>query len=310
MKKIYSLLLIGLLFVTGCNVKKESDQINIVSTIFPGYDFARAVGKENVNLTMLVKPGSDSHSYDPSPKDIIKIEESDLFIYVGGESEEWVDSILKNLSSKTKVIRLMDLVEVKEEEIIEGMEEETEEEDGEEHDEEYDEHIWTSPMNAITMVSKIKDVLVNIDLDNSKYYEDNATDYIEKLNQLDIDIKKTINEGHEKTLVFADRFPFRYFVDEYNLDYKAAFPGCSHDTEASSKTITYLINYVKDNNIPVVFYIELSNQKLADTLVDETKIQKLEFQSAHNLTRNDFDKGVTYIDIMKQNILNLKEALK
>ncbi|MDD3392524.1 MAG: metal ABC transporter substrate-binding protein [Bacilli bacterium] len=303
MKKIYSIVLVMLILITGCSSKNIDDQISIVSTIFPGYDFARAVSGENVNLTMLVKPGTDSHSYDPSPKDIIEIKESDIFIYVGGESEEWVEEILDNLSSKTIVIRLMDLVELKDEETVEGMQEKEEDED------EYDEHIWTSPINAIKMIQAVEKALISVDEANELLYEENAATYIEELTAIDEEIRTLVSDSTNKTLVFADRFPFRYFVDEYDLDYKAAFPGCSQDTEADAKTITYLIDYVNDNNIPVVFYIELSNQNLADTIVEATGTIKLELQSAHNLTQEEFDNGLTYVDIMKQNIANLKEAL-
>ncbi len=307
MKKII-ILIISLFIIIGCTNIEDENKIKVVSTIFPGFDFARAVGSDNIDLTMLIQPGSESHTYDPTPKDIIKIQSSDIFIYVGGESEEWVSGILENISSTTKVIRLMDIVEVKEEEIIEGMEHNHDTEH--DHETEYDEHIWTSPINAIKIIEEIKQTLIMIDSQNSVYYENNASIYIDKLNQIDNDIKEVINNSQLSELVFGDRFPFRYFVDEYNLGYKAVFPGCSSDIEASSKTITYLVDYIKEHKIPVVFYIELSNQNIATTLAEETNVKKLPFYSAHNLTKEEFDKGVTYVDLMNQNIINLKEALK
>lgn len=310
MKKII-ILIISLFIITGCTNKEAENKIKVVSTIFPGYDFARAVGSDNIDLTMLIQPGSESHTYDPTPKDIIKIQSSDIFIYVGGESEEWVSGILENISSTTKVIRLMDLVAVKEEEIIEGMEHNHDtEHDKHDHETEYDEHIWTSPNNVIKMIEEIRKTLIMIDSQNSSYYESNASIYIDKLNQIDNDIKEVINHSQLSELVFGDRFPFRYFVDEYDLGYRAAFPGCSSDVEASSKTITYLVDYIKENKIPVVLYIELSNQNIATTLAEEAKVKKLPFYSAHNLTKEEFDKGVTYVDLMNQNIVSLKEALK
>lgn len=318
MKKIFLSILTIFLITTGCTNNKDSNKITIVSTIFPGYDFARAVGGENVDLTMLIKPGSESHAYDPTPKDIIKIQKSDIFIYVGGESEEWVNDILDEISDKTIVIRLMDLVENKVEEIVEGMEHEHDEDHNEEidheeehnHDEgEYDEHVWTSPINAIKIIKSIKNSLVKIDATNKEYYNKNADNYIVKIETIDIEIKDIVKTAKRVDLVFADRFPFRYFVDQYNLSYRAAFSGCSSDTEASARTITYLIDYIKNNNIPVVLYIELSNQKLADTLVEETKTKKMELQSAHNVTEKEFKKGITYVDIMKNNVKVLKEAL-
>lgn len=310
MKKTFILILTIFLVMTGCSNDKKSDKITIVSTIFPGYDFARAVGGDNVDITMLVKPGSESHAYDPTPKDIIKIQQSDIFIYVGGESEEWVKDILNDISSKTKVIRLMDLVEVKEEETVEGMEAEDHADEEEFVDEgEYDEHVWTSPINAIKIVKSIENSLVEIDKSQADYYKDNAEKYIAKIKKIDEEIKDILINAKRNDLVFADRFPFRYFVDEYNLNYRAAFSGCSSETEASAKTIAYLVDYVKNNNIPVVLYIELSNQKLADTLVEETGAKKMEFQSVHNVTEKEFKNGITYVDIMEKNILTLKEAL-
>lgn len=300
------------LMISGCSVNNnKSDKITIVSTNFPGYDFARAVGTDNIDLTMLLKPGSESHSYDPTPKDRIKIENSDIFIYTGGESDEWIKNILESIdTSNMKIIRMMDLVEIKEEEIVEGMQTEEEHDHEHDHDEkEYDEHVWTSPVNAKKIVEIIKDTLIEIDTENKEKYQNNENKYIEKLDQIDSQIKDIVSSAKRTELVFADRFPFRYFVDEYSLTYKAAFPGCSSDTEASAKTIAYLINKIKKDNIPVVFYLELSNQKIADILVEETNAKKLEFHSAHNITKKEFDSGITYVDIMNKNIINLKEAL-
>ena len=202
---------------------------------------------------------------------------------------------------------MMDFVEVVEEEHVEGMQENHNQ--SHEHEEEYDEHVWTSPVNSITIIKKIKDALISINQEDMEYYETNANGYIEELNSLDTEIRDIVASGKRTELVFADRFPFRYFVEEYGLTYRAAFPGCSSNTEANAKTIAYLIDYVKDNNIPVVFNLELSNQKIADVIIEDTNSKKLEFHSIHNVTKKQFQSGITYVELMKQNIKNLKEAL-
>ena len=322
MKKISKILLIfvvavfSIVSLTGCNKNKDNEnKLTIVTTNFPSYDFARAVVKDNkdVELKMLLKPGAESHDFEPTPQDIIDIKNSDLFIYTGGESDEWISDILDDIDTdKTKVIKMMDLVDVKEEEIVEGMEDEEHEEEEEHHDEEeveYDEHVWTSPVNAIKIVNALRDEVVSIDNDNKKVYEDSAKEYIDKLEKIDNEFKDIVKNAKRKEIIFGDRFPLRYFVDEYNLKYYAAFPGCSAQTEASAKTISYLVDKVKEDKIPVVFHIELSNGKIAEAISKETGAKVLEFNTAHNISQKDFDAGVTYVDIMEENTKVLKEAL-
>ena len=303
MKKIFSLIIIVLLFVTGCSFNKDSKNITIVTTNFSSYDFVRSIIKDsNIDLKLLLKPGTDIHDYEPSPKDIIDIKNSNMFIYVGGESDSWIDSIIDNIDSDTKVIKLMDLVSLKEEEIIDGM-------DADEDEIEYDEHIWTSISNAISIINKLKDEIISIDSTNKSLYEKNSDIYINELKNIDTKIREVVNTSKRDTLVFGDRFPFRYFVDEYNLKYYAAFPGCSDKTEASAKTIAFLIDKIKEDNIPVILKLELSNSKIADTLSKETNTKVLTFNSAHNVSLEEFNKGITYVDIMNSNIDVLKEAL-
>lgn len=315
MKKIFSLMIIFVLCVTGCakEINKdndENDKLVIMSTIYPGYDFARAItnNSNNIEVKMLLKPGAEVHDFEPTPQDIIAIKNSKIFIYVGGESDEWLEDIIGDIdTSKTKIIKLIDIVNLLEEEIVEGMEAEDDEEDNEET--EYDEHVWTSPINAIKIVKYLTDEIIKIDSDNKKLYEENSEEYIKQLEKINTEIKEIVNNSKRKEIIFGDRFPLRYFTEEYGLSYYAAFPGCSDATEASSKTITYLIKKVKEDKIPVVFHIELSNKKIAQTIAAETGAKVLEFNSAHNISQKDFDAGVTYIDIMKKNIDNLKEAL-
>lgn len=304
-KKILTLLLIiTVVTITGCGKEKNNSKYKIVTTNFPCYDFVRAVIKDvnDISEEMLLTPGAEIHDFEPTPQDIIKIKESDIFIYVGGESDEWVSDILSSMDSNTKVIKLMDLVDLYKEELVEGMDESRDEE-------EYDEHVWTSPKNAITIIEKLRDEIINLDKDNQDKYIENSNDYISKLKNIDEEIKEVVNNSKRKELVFGDRFPLRYFTEEYDLTYHAAHKGCSEATEASSKTIAYLIDYVKNNNIPVIFYIELSNKSIASAISKDTNTTIMEFNSAHNITQSDFDSGITYIDLMKKNIDALRIAL-
>jgi len=314
MKKILILMtLAAVLFsASGCKnknaVTRNADgKLNVTTTNFPPYDFVRQIAKDKVNLTMLLPPGAESHSYEPSPKDIITIQNSGIFIYTGGENDVWVDRIFESMdTSKMKIIKMMDAVDTVEEEIVEGMEEE--EDEGDEI--EYDEHVWTSPRNAILIVGVISNALCETDPKNADFYRQNTTDYVKKLVQLDAAFNDVVAGAKRKTFVFADRFPFRYFADAYGLTYFAAFPGCSTDTEPSAATVAFLINKVKAEKIPVVFHIELSNEKMADTISEETGAKKLLFHACHNISKKDFDAGLSYLDLMRGNVENLKEALR
>ena len=298
MKKVLILLLI-IISITGCTKQVKNEKTKIVTTNFPCYDFVRAITKDvdNIEVDMLVTPGSEIHDYEPTPKDIINIKKSKLFVYTGGESDNWVKKIIKENNN----VKIMDLVDLKKEELVEGMEGEDEEE--------YDEHVWTSPKNAIKIIDKLKEKIIKIDNKNKNEYEKNAEEYIKKIKEIGKEIENIVKTSKRKTIVFADRFPFRYFTDEYGLEYYAAFKGCSESTEASSKTITFLIKKIKEEKIPVVFHIELSNKKIAKVISKETNTKILELNSAHNISKKDFEKGITYVDIMKKNIESLREAL-
>ncbi len=307
MKKFLSFLfLFGLLFC-GCDLKKSSDKISIVTSNFASYDFMRAITNDvDVELSMLLKPGVDMHHYEPTPRDIANIQDSDIFVYVGGESDEWIDDILSDIDTrKTKVVKLMDLVELLDEEIVDGME--AEEEWAE--DEEYDEHVWTSLSNAKIIINKLLDVIIDVDSSNKDTYSSNAFAYIKKINDVDSKFRDVVTSAKRHEVIFADRFPLRYFVEEYGLSYYAAFPGCSEATEASAKTIAFLIDKVKSDSIPVVFHIELSKGDLAYDIARETGAKVLEFNAIHNISSDDFNSGVTYVDIMNKNVEALKEAL-
>ncbi|MDR1047741.1 MAG: metal ABC transporter substrate-binding protein [Treponema sp.] len=286
---------------------KVDGKINVVTTIFPPYDFVREVAGDKVNLTMLLKPGAESHSYDPSPQDIIKVQNCDVFIYVGGESDAWVERIIESMdTSRMEIVTLMDCVDVVEEVIVEGMEEEEEEEA---EGPEYDEHVWTSPRNTKLIVRKIADVLKQRDRANAAEYERSAVSYLAKLTDLDASFENMVNGAKRKTFIFGDRFPFRYFADAYGLEYFAAFPGCSTETECSAATVAFLVGKVRAEKIPVVFHIELSNEKIADTICEETGAKKLLLHAVHNISQRDFDRGESYYKLMSQNVKNLQEAL-
>lgn len=299
---------IGTIMLCGCkNTADNSGKIKIVTTIFPAYDFARSVFGDTADVTMLLKSGTESHSYDPSAKDVVKIDECDLFIYNGGESDEWVENILKS-TDNVNSMKMTDAVEMLGEEHTEGM---TEDEHGhDDHHDEYDEHIWTSPKNAALIVASIRDKAKEISPENSALFDKNAAEYIEKINSLDKRFEELL-AGEERYFVFGDRFPLLYFFKEYNLSYYAAFPGCGSETEPSAQTIAFLAKKLGESDtVKTVFYIELSNHKLADNLASESNLPTAEFHTCHNITSDDFEAGETYVSLMERNYNTLKKALE
>ena len=326
-----TLILIFLVLLTSCNNSKTDNNINkdgkikIAATIFPIYDFTKNIIGDNADLKMIIKPGIEIHSFNATPADIIDIQNADVFIYIGGESEEWAEKVVSSMDTNgKKIVKLIDYVKALDEEIVEGMEhdaehdhgEEANHEEHEEHVEEahthegiYDEHIWTSPKNAQLMVNAICNALSEIDADNADTYKSNAEKYNQELALLDNQIREAVNTSKRKNLVFGDRFPFRYFADEYGLEYRAPFTGCSSQVDASPKTITYLIEYIKGNNIPYLYYIEMSNEKIANTLAEQTGVAKLKLHSGQNVSKEEFDSGVTYLSIMSNNLESLKKGL-
>ncbi len=335
MKKITALLFALLMLVgilAGCgkqNDTNKTDKLSIVTTIFPEYDWVKEIlgdKADNAEITMLLDNGVDLHSYQPTADDIVKISDCDLFIYVGGESDGWVDDALKNAANKNmKVINLLDVLgnSVKTEETVEGMqEEEHDHEDVEEHDDEeehdheeeteYDEHVWLSLKNAEVLVNAISKSLQELDPDNKDTYSANSDAYIKKLSALDADYQAAVDGATYKTVLFGDRFPFRYLVDDYGLSYYAAFVGCSAETEASFETVSFLAKKVDELNLPCVLTIEGAQHKIAETIVQNTtaKNQKiLTMDSMQSTTSQDVKNGTTYLSIMEKNLSVLKEAL-
>ena len=310
-------LMLILFAFSACAPKADvaaSEGIQIVSTIFPSYDFARQItAGTNATVTLLLQPGEEVHSFDPTSQDIIRVQTADLFCYVGGENDTWVENILSGLDASVHTFKMMDYVTLYEEELIEGMQPEAEEETteatetGEEH--EWDEHVWTAPVNAIAIVKAMTNELVAIDPANASAYQTNSDAYVKQLEALDQSFWDVVNAASRKTVVFADRFPARYFVEEFGLNYYAAFPGCSADTEPSAATVASLIDNVKTENIPYVFYIEMSNEQMADTVCEATGAQKLMFHTCHNVTKAEFESGATYLTLMQNNVEALKAAL-
>ncbi|MDR3170572.1 MAG: metal ABC transporter substrate-binding protein [Treponema sp.] len=279
----------------------------VVATIFPPFDFVREIAGDRVELTMLLPPGSESHSYEPTPRDIITIQNCSIFIYGGGESDAWVDRILDAMDTgRMKIIRLMECVAVVEEVSVEGMEVEEEEEETPE----YDEHVWTAPQNAKLIVQEISRTLCEVDEKNAGEYQQRSAAYCAQLDALDAAFQELVDKAVRKTIVFGDRFPFRYFADAYGLSYFAAFPGCSTETEPSAATVAFLINKIRAENIPVIFHIELSNERMADTISEATGAKKLLFHAGHNVTKRDFEGGLSYLQLMTTNVEHLKEALQ
>lgn len=352
-------------------------RLNVVTTLFPYYDFLRQIAGDSIRLTMVVPAGMDSHSFEPTPADMITIQNADLLVCNGGTMEQWLSQVLDSFEEGTgpkRVVTMMDYVDVVQEEIVEGMEDgeahdhghthvhadgtvhagdhDHESEDHvhsekehdpedhihsedehdpedyahskEEHDPEdyihseddghgveieYDEHIWTSPVNAKKLAGVLAEVLAQEDPAHADSYAENCASYQDKLTELDAEFREVVSHAKRRLVVFGDKFPLRYFFDEYGLEYRAAFSGCSTDTEPSAKTIAYLIDKVREEQIPAVYYLELSSPRVAEIIGEETGAEPLLFHSCHNVTRHQFDLGVTYLELMEQNVKNLKKGL-
>ena len=302
MKKAIKLIAALLIFVlcAGCAIA-ENDKLNIVCTSFPCYDFARAVAGDLAEIRMLIKPGMEVHSYEPTPADIMAIAECDLFIYIGGESDAWVVDILDSFGSDAPhALKMFDCIE----EVCEAGEG-----DHAGHAHAYDEHIWTSPLNAVEMVSAACVELCQLDAENAYAYKQNAEEYMAQIMEIDTEIRGIVANAERQEMIFADRFPFIYFAEAYDLSYMAAFPTCSSEGEPSAKTIAELISKSVKDKIPVVYTIEMSNGKVANILREETGVEVLTFHSAQTVSEEDFTAGETYVTLMQKNVEALREGL-
>ena len=293
-------------------------RLYVATTLFPYYDFLRQIGGDQVHLKLIVPAGMDSHSFEPTPADMIAIRDSDLFLYNGGEMEQWVEEALDAIGrDQLQAVSLLGCVEVLEEEVVEGMEEsrhghhheEGKPQPGQLREMEYDEHIWTSPANAMKIAEEMGRLLAEADPAHGEIYRENTERYLEKLKELDQDFLQVLGNRKRDMIVVGDRFPFLYLAKRYGLDYRAAFNGCGGDTEPSARTIAYLIGQVKEQGLPAVYYLELSSHRVAEVIGEETGAKPLLLHSCHNVTRKEFEEGVTYLQLMEQNVKNLEFGL-
>ena len=341
---IVLVLMLTVCMLFGCGtampMSKNSKKMNVVATIFPAYDWAKNVAGDNADITLLLDSGVDLHNYQPTAQDILKITQADVFIYVGGESDEWVEDVLRTADNKDlTAINLSEVLasSLKEEELVEGMEghdHEHEHEDGEEHDHEdgedheegeeheheheheegeveYDEHVWLSIKNAISSVNAIKDTFVKVDSKNKDAYTSNASSYVKKLSELDNKYESVRKNAKVDTVLFADRFPFRYMVEDYNLTYYAAFIGCSAETEASFETISFLSNKVDELGLKYIYKLEGRNSNIADTVAKTAANtpEILTIDSMQSITGEDVKNGTSYIKIMEDNLKVFEKGL-
>lgn len=334
------------LSLTACGgsnkTEKKQYKLKVMTTLFPYYDFARAVigDIDDIDLQLLVSPGQDDHSFEPTAKDVVAINQADLFIYNGGSIENWVDTVIDSLDNKKQQqMRMMDeigqerlLGEEEEEGVFAVSDHDHEHEDSHSHtkdetdehsqagntseqeehshaDEELDEHIWTSPANAEILVDSICQKLSQMMPEHKVQFRKNADNYIKQIKQLDTKFKNITSKATHKEVIFADKFPIKYFAKEYGLKYYAAFAGCSGDTEPSAKTVAFLIDKVKKNDVKGIFYLELSSTAMADTICQDTGTVAYQFNSCHNITNEQFKAGVTYVQLMKENAKILEKAL-
>lgn len=287
----------------GEDSQEKSGKLQIVCTLFPQYDFTRQLVGEKAEVILLLTPGTDSHSYDPSPVDMVKINESDLFIYTGELMESWATDVVASLDEKVEVLNLSEGINLRQ------SEDKYSSHAQEEHDHSADPHIWTSPVNAMQITEQICAKICEIDPENASLYQENKEAYLEKLNALDAGIRQITAAAENKTIVMCDRFAMLYFCEEYGLDYIAAFDACTSNAEPSPAVIVEITKAVKEKNIRAVFCAELSNRKVAQAVSEQTGAEVLELHSCHNLSAENFDAGETYLSLMNRNAENLKIAL-
>ncbi len=292
MKKLL-LILMTLLMLGGCGQKEtESDKLQIVTTLFPQYDFARQIAGDKADVALLLAPGIEAHSFDPSPADIIKIKESDLFIYTSKYMEPWADKLILSGGADGSCVW----------QAASGI-------NHEKHGGDIDAHVWTNPQNAISMAENVLRALCTVDAKNADYYTENYRAFTQKLEELDSEFEKTINAAPIKKMVFGTKFALHYFAERYSLSHMSAFDSCGHEGEPSGKIMGDIIDTIKAEGIPAVFYGELESGKVSETIAGEAGVKTLLFHSCHNVTKEEFESGETYLSLMKKNILALKEGL-
>lgn len=310
MKKIVSVfisfivIMLGIILLAVNNTKEESNdssKIEVVATLFPQYDFVKQVGKDKVEVSLLLPPGTETHTYDPSPKDILNINKSKLFVYTGEYMEPWAESIASSIDKSVKVLDVSTGIEY--------IKEEHNHEEEHEHEHEYDPHIWLDISNAKIMVDNILKSLIEIDSENAEYYTQNATEYKEKLDELDMKFENVISSGKRNIICFGDKFAYMYFIQRYNLEYITAYDSCSSSSEPSVARVLEIEERIQKENIPVIFYESLSEGTVAKSIARDMNIQALEFSSVHTVSLEDVQNGATYISVMEKNLDSLSKAL-
>ena len=316
MKRIFPALC-ALLLLTACGPDlppEDSERLQIVAAVFPAYDFARSAAGELADVTLLLPPGAESHSYEPTPADILRVQRCDLFIYLGGESDAWVDTILSAIEPRGDVLRMIDCVDLLEEETVEGMQggHDHDHEEGHDHLGEVlsmDEHVWTAPRNAAAVTRIIGQRLALLDRSNGEAYAAGAEAYALELEELDRDFAAFFDTLPDRTIVFGDRFPLLYFAEAYDLDYYAAFPGCGAQTEPSAATVAFLTRKVREEGLPAIWYIEFSNHLVADSIAEAAGVETAQFHTCHNVSRADLEAGATCLSLMRANLEALREHM-
>ncbi|CDB24321.1 aBC transporter substrate-binding protein [Clostridium sp. CAG:557] len=308
--------LVGPFFILnlpGCTSSKsetsKSEKITVIATLFPQYDFAKQIAGDKAEVSLLLPPGTESHTYDPTPADILKVSNSDIFLYTGKEMEPWADKIINSVKNKNLIVgnvsTEIDLMKLEHH----HHDDEQDHEKASHHEHNFDPHIWLDPTLAAKMVDNITLIFCQKDPQNSDYYKGNAEIYKNKLHELDENFKNMINSSKRKSIVFAGRFAHLYFINHYGLEYIAAFDGCSTEAEPSVKKISKIIDFIYKNNIPAIYYEEISEPKVANSIAEQTGTKTLKFSTLHNVTKEQLESNITYIDLMQENLENLRQGL-
>ena len=321
-KRILALLLAAAVALPLCacapaGEEAEDGRLQVVCSLFPYYDFVREIGGAYVSPRLLVAAGREAHSFEPTPMDVIRVSRADVFVYNGGEGEQWVDEILSSAGENIPtVLRMMDYADTLTEEPLAGRDDHDHADHDHEHDDdhdsddiEYDEHIWTSPVQAMKLCRAICDALCAADPAHAAVYRSKLENYLGQLAELDVAFRQVCSEKKRSLLVFGDRFPLLYFCREYGLDYRAAFHGCSSDTEPSLYTLKFLIDKVRQQDIPVVYALELSSRKVADAIAETTGATVETFYSCQTVSQADWAAGEGYVSLMRRNVAALREGI-
>lgn len=317
LKKIFVLCIIfcmSICVMTGCNKKgtkkevEDTRKLNVVTTIYPYYDFVKQIAKDKVNLSLIVPAGEDMHSFKPDSTDMSHVLKGDILIYNGGESEKWVDNLLKVKEKDAQSIKKISMMS-RASEIVGSLNEDGDIKESEKSGE-YDEHLWTAPPCAKKIVSFIEKMLSDNDKDNAEYYKKNADEYIKELEQLDYEFREVAENGKTKHVVFADRFSLRYLAEELGLAYSAAYPTCTSYQEPKKQTVSYLKERIKEEKLPVIFKNEITKSDVAEKIAKKTGAEVEVFNTCHMISEKEFEKGVSYVELMKKNIDILEKALK